>query len=240
MDPIYIQNLLTRPKPEKIAIVLDTSIEMENIDCINEPSMFANKKRYDHVKRAIEIFVLSKSQMNEKHEFSLLTLDDSAHMISDFSNAVEGFKEVLSQLQPYSLTDTVNLNTIFEVLQNELEIDNEELPYVLHVILIYGRNMKAPEIPQINELLTHRDVYFDAIYIHNKDPNPFQAEISDLLVSLAIEQDRKFSYYFDIKTDMTKLYQAFSLLSAHVQQRTHQKHHEDLISLLLSGGKKRR
>ncbi|CAG9335034.1 unnamed protein product [Blepharisma stoltei] len=240
MDPVIIQNLFSRPKPEKIAIVLDTCIEMENSDCINEPQLFTHKKRYDHLKRAIEIFALSKSQMTENHEYSLLTLDDSAHIVSPFDSSTDHFRDILAQVAPYSYAETCNLNSIFEVLGNELEISQEELPYALHIILIYGRNLQVPIISQINELLAHRDVYFDAVYIHGKDSTPFHEEISKTINSLILDPDRKFSYFFEVKNDASKLYQAFSLLTGHVQQRCNQKMHEELINQQLNGGKKRR
>lgn len=240
MDANYIQTLFSRTLPEKIAIVLDVSTELADRDCINETSTFHHKSRFEHIKRALEIFIKTKQQMSEEHEFALITLDDQAHLLTAFTRNVDELLELLSQLNPYHSSPACNINTIFSEIEDELHLSEiQDMKYNLRIILIYGRNTSLPEVKEYSELLAHPHVYYDLVYVHAKDPTETIKEIYRKLGSLS-QDIKKTSYIFEMANAVDRLYRAFSLLTAHAQQRLSQEHHDTCIKTALGQNAKKR
>lgn len=240
MDANYIQTLFSRTLPEKIAIVLDVSTELADRDCINETSSFHHKSRFDHIKRALEIFIKSKQQMSEEHEFALITLDDRAHLLSGFTRNGEEVMELLSQLDPYHATAACDLNSVFTEIEDELHLSEiQDMKFNLRVILIYGRNNGQPEVIEYPEMLSHPHVYYDLVYVHAKEPTDNVKEIYRKLASIG-QGTKKTSYIFEMANTVDKLYRSFSLLTAHAQQRLSLENHENCLKIALGLSAKKR
>ncbi|XP_067951162.1 BRISC and BRCA1-A complex member 1-like [Watersipora subatra] len=240
----------TLPKvncPERIVICIDVSLAM-------------NERRYrakagtafsamEIVKRALKLFINNKqmiSNRSKKHVFALVLLLDEALWITDFtSDTTELFTQIES-LEPLEQhADTVNMSTLFDLLIDKASVPlvrvSEETPppYVVRVILIYGRSHCMPfsNDHESQNLMTGSPYYFmDIVYLHELPSASNQCEA--IFTELCELDTRGFSHVFDISRTPTKVFDAFGKLLAHPLQRAVQSqwgHNLDLVPHSLDG-----
>jgi hypothetical protein len=118
------ENLGTCP-PEKIVIVLDLSDEIN--ECIFSRSapktqqllatLTNTKSKLEIIKKALNIFLLSKSALNEKHQFSLVVMTEGAVAVTDgFSSNVNDLIQQLSEINTQGLFEQFSMDSILGVL----------------------------------------------------------------------------------------------------------------------------
>jgi len=207
-------SFFAKTKPEKIAIVVDCSKDLKSVECRNEPSKFREKTKFDHVKNAVAIMVKSKAHISTKHQYSLFTLDETANLLVPFTESSEQIIETLQQLEAYSEHSSCNLDSIFEALGSTVDLADQE--YLVRVIVVYG---SKSAIPAVSEETT-TGMLVDYVYLHDEFSQPNKEVILSELSKL--KPSNKTNYSFSIGMDIHELYKAFSLLTAHPQQRISQ------------------
>ncbi|XP_055886682.1 BRISC and BRCA1-A complex member 1-like [Biomphalaria glabrata] len=214
--------------PEKIILCLDLSDEMNT-------TTFKSKAgdKYSGLelgKRAIRMFVLHKSQMNPKHEFAFLIFHEDSTMIQSFTPRAQ---DILTALDD-SIIEThksgpFNLANLYETIKANIEVPaaNEtcELlppPYIVRVILVYGRSQSVPVVTNTTakeELESSPYFFTDVLYIHESPSELNQCEeIFNVLCKL---DHNGFSYIFEV-CKYTPILNSGAKLLAHPLQRPRQ------------------
>ncbi|XP_078656586.1 BRISC and BRCA1-A complex member 1-like [Branchiostoma floridae x Branchiostoma belcheri] len=213
--------------PEKIVVCLDMSKEMTSRHVSSrDGSQFSPLSL---AKRVIEIFVRTKSRMDRRHQFALVILHDAPTLVTDFTHDPDLFCDDLRAQE-----ETMECQTTFNVAQllQEIvqlaplpEIEEVELippPYVVRVLLLYGRSHCLPTAPEdsqqmLSELLLSPHLFLDALYVHQPPADDNQSiEIFNAICDL----DRKcLSYVYEVATNVTMFHNHMAKLLAHPLQR---------------------
>ncbi|XP_002740178.1 BRISC and BRCA1-A complex member 1-like [Saccoglossus kowalevskii] len=212
--------------PEKIVICLDLSSEMNTI-----PFMSKDGTKYpplQMVKRAINIFVHTKTAINRQHEFALVVLQDNALWMHNFTSNTEEFCYVLADLNNDSDIDTFDMSSLFDLIYEKVDLPpikgNIEIippPYIVRTIMIYGRSNCVPEFhsgQETQKILMQSPYFFmDIFYIHEAPAESnYCEEIFDSLCEL--DEGGK-SFVFEVGRNPTYLHDNMAKLVAHPLQR---------------------
>lgn len=223
-------------KPQKIVLVLDVSRELSAKDSFDQQEDQSQATRFEHLRKALEIFLRTKKSLCKEHEYSLVTLDENAQTLVNFTREIEDILDVLNQLEPYSEAQDCNINSLFELLESQLGIrEGKGLPYALQIILVYGRRDVIPELDPDHHVLRHQDVFIDFVYIQGNNDESSCA--FDKLKATESAMTSKLCYCFKIRTDINRLFRAFGLLSAHVKQRISQIYHPPLLEAFVKNNR---
>ena len=162
------------------------------------------------LQESLIIHYLSKSQMSPLHKFIYTNSTSSLKAISDSEDARSTIKNL-------RISDSnININTLLAQIFSSLKIAaDKEFNYIIQIVLLIGENPLGEEI--YHDLLTHKDVYLDIVYISESE------EINELalrtLQMRLVQEHTSKCYYFKIKQDGPEIFKAMSLLTAHPQQR---------------------
>ena len=223
MESVYI-SLFTPRKPEKVLFLLDVAGEQQSHECTNEPQTYTKKKKFQHVKRAIEIFVRSKAQMDELNQFAIMTVDASPMWHVEFTSKVDIFAQYLKALEATGMGGACDLDGFAPLLRQKFDIrEGEELPFALHIVFVYTRTVPQPMMGEEGaRLLKHPDVHFDYISACDaRTPRVDSQSISQKWVpSFLLRLERASNYTLEVASDIERMLLFFSLIAAHPSQRT--------------------
>ncbi|XP_074642441.1 BRISC and BRCA1-A complex member 1-like isoform X2 [Tubulanus polymorphus] len=183
------------------------------------------------IKRALGIYLQTKSQINRNHEYALIALHGDAVWVKDFTKDPKEVVNFLDDLSPKSFQcDSFDIGSLFEVISNHvvLPVVNDPTavppPFTARAILFYGRSHCVPSI--LNDegfkLLNSSPYFFiDAFYVHEpaSDDNKCE-EVFNFLCDLDTKER---SYIFEVAKNLTRVYDHIAQLLAHPLQRPYQK-----------------
>ncbi|XP_032232271.1 BRISC and BRCA1-A complex member 1 isoform X1 [Nematostella vectensis] len=216
---------------EKIILCLDLSNEM------NEKS-FPSKKApdftaYQFVRKAAKIFVNNKAMLNSIHEFGVITLADDATWYQQFESNPDMICTLLDHLNPSEEDnqDTFDMEKLFQTICQRIalpEVEDPALPppYVIRVIMIYGRSHCPPHFTDrsrqmLRELLQSPYFFFDVLYVHELPSENNQCEaIYDSFCELDEDED---GYMLEVSRSTSRLFDHMAILLAHPLQRPKQR-----------------
>ncbi|OMJ76727.1 hypothetical protein SteCoe_23841 [Stentor coeruleus] len=218
-----------RTKPQSIIFLIGNLPNLQQ-SLAQVQSSFAHSFSQSNINDALLMFSLSKSQMSPEHKFAFLTPESiNVNLTSDIDLIRSNIKEIFS-----SREIEMSILDFLEKIQTELDIHpDKEYHNVVQIIVIHGELQL--EGPIFHQLLTHKDVHFDIVYIPESEENN-ESVFSETQRNLNEEQKTK-SYYFKLKTpnDLSK---AVSLLTAHPQQRLQQNDIDSFMQRALSKRRK--
>lgn len=214
--------------PERIVICVDLSSEMEDI-----PFTFSDGSKHSPlfmVKRVVELFVHNKHKIDKRHEFALVVFHEVPLWIKNFTSDPKDISNFLDDLNETRHCETCDLTGLFNSIVEQThvpEIGSDvdiPPPFLVRVILIYGRSGSVPLIHRNVDVLKRmmRSLYFflDILYIHRpiSEDNCCQ-EVFDSFVAL---DEHLASYVFEVSRNATKLHNCMAKLLSHPLQRPHQ------------------
>jgi hypothetical protein len=209
--------------PEKIVICLDISKEMEKRSFVLRQG--DKKTPLELIRRALNIFVQTKFALNSRHEFALMFLDNTAHWMCDFTSSPLHITTVLDGVNNCVDVDKCDLSSVFHEIASHVQLPNmhhsaDNPPYVIRVILIYGRSMCQPVLTstKISQALLASDYFcLDVFYMHDPPTADNQCEaIFDKLCSLDVKGN---SYILEASRNATRIFDSTAQLLAHPLQR---------------------
>lgn len=218
--------------PEHIIMCLDLSPETKSMSfqCKSVP----DRSIFQLVQRSIAIFVKTKSKMNYRHQFSLMVLDDKASWYKHFTSDVEVICSTLNQLIPEEKIlsqNEFNMCDLFEAVKENITLPEVEdillpPPYVVRLVLVYGRSLCMPIVsPEAKQLLLSllESPYFflDVLYVHEL-PSELNLckEIYDFFCDMDEEEE---GYILEVSRSTTRLFDHMAALLAHPLQRPKQR-----------------
>lgn len=222
--------------PEKIVICLDISKEMEKKSFILRQG--DKKTPMDLVVRALNIFLQTKQSLNSHHEFALMFLDNCAKWVCDFTGDPKRIMTFLDEMKNCTEVEKCDLSTVFNEIACHIlppDVPSEiSPPYVIRVLLIYGRSYCEPSfgITKHRQALQGSDYFcMDALYLHEPASDENQCKtIFQQLCSLDVKGN---SYILEASKNPTKVFDCIAQLLAHPLQRPLQ---QDLNYSLLANG----
>ncbi|CAK8692698.1 BRISC and BRCA1-A complex member 1-like [Clavelina lepadiformis] len=232
---------------EKIILCVDHSATMfdsqfkRTIQSIKQSSVFHK------MIGAIQQFVLTKSHIDKRHEFSLIMMNDDTQLITDFSN--QG-SEVLFVLQDIAndsqshmddsleISKDFDLSNLFDLISRHFSLPPRPQsamippPYTIRVIFVYGRShgkLSFCNKQAFSKLTANPYFFVDSIYIH-EEPDESN-NVTDIFSCICELDTDGSSYILEVGLDgsMSALYNAFAKLLAHPLQRQKQIGNFDFI-----------
>ncbi|KAH9494728.1 Component of the BRCA1-A complex [Bulinus truncatus] len=214
--------------PEKIILCLDLNEEM---DTTNFRSKAGDKySGLELGKRALRMFVLHKSQMNPKHEFAFLIFHEESTMIQSFTSRAQ---DILTALDDHIIvtqkSGPFNLSHFYETVKDNIELpivsqapDILPPPYVIRVVLVFGRSHSVPVIDGAEarkELESSPYFFTDVLYIH--EPPTEENKCEEIFHVLCELDHNGLSYIFE-QSKYTPILNSGAKLLAHPLQRPRQ------------------
>lgn len=210
---------------EKIIFVVDTALDDNcSLFQLNEGVTCTPLAL---LKRAIEMFLTSKSAFDQKHQYALVVLNENeSNWILDFTADVNKFLKELYALKECHAEDIFNLNSLFNVINEYVSLepvkDDSMIPpaYVVRTVLCYARSYTLPELTKTEEvenLLNSPYFTFDILMTHeppNTDNNC--AKIAKILQEIDV---KGFAYFFSVARSAPGLFVAMAKLLSHPLQR---------------------
>ncbi|CAG5131210.1 unnamed protein product [Candidula unifasciata] len=214
--------------PEKIIICLDLNEEMDT-------SVFRSRAgdKYtglELAKRAIKMFVMHKSQINPKNQFSFLIFHEESTMIQSFTPRAQDILNTLDEIEiETQMSGPLNLSHLFETVKENIElpvVDGDPRvispPYVVRVILVFGRSNCVPVVTSTKaqrELESSPYFFTDVLYIH--DPPSENNKCEEIFHTLCDLDHNGMSYIFE-QSKYTPVLNSSAKLLAHPLQRPRQ------------------
>ncbi|CAK1598560.1 unnamed protein product [Parnassius mnemosyne] len=217
--------------PEKIIICLDICYDNQNsLYRLGDGTTFTP---VNMLKRILDFFLYSKHAINKRTEFALLVLKDSEPCwLQNFTNNLKDIISVIDYLNAEESTSEIfDFEKIFQILKQEIQIPEYcqadcilPPPYVVRMIVLYGRSNCVPQIPQDDPYFIYlkKQFYFytDILLAHEEDCALYKCEeIYDALQDL----DNGYSYVYEVSRNATKIHDCVAKLLAHPLQRPLQK-----------------
>ncbi|XP_033636243.1 BRISC and BRCA1-A complex member 1-like [Asterias rubens] len=216
--------------PEKIIICIDLATEVNRVPFVSKEGTKHNP--LELIKRALNIFVQTKSAISPKHEFALVLLQESAIWIQDFTSDVEEFVNVLLDMtNDTTECESCNLRSLFDVIQEKVKLpDIEDIeclppPHIVRILFVYGRSRCIPQLAAEDDthsqsqqsLTTSPYFFFDVFYVHEPPTEDNCCkEIYDVFLNLDVHNT---SYIHEVGRQTTQLYDKMAMLVAHPLQR---------------------
>lgn len=225
------QNIPNVNVPEHIIICLDVCYDDNSLYRLADGTTFTP---INMMKRVLDFFIHSKLAINKKTEFAIMILKDTeACWLLNFTSNV---KDIINVIDYINVDDTTTENfdfkKIFNVLKQNIEVPEYKQgefvlppPYVVRMLVLYGRSNCIPNIPQDDPYLIFlkKQLYFytDILLAHEEDCAVHKcAEIYDSLQNL----DNGYSYVYEVSRNATKIHDCTAKLLAHPLQRVLQRH----------------
>lgn len=217
--------------PERIVICLDVCNDDQNsLFRLGDGSTFTP---INMMKRVLDFFLHSKHAINKKTEFALLIIKDSeACWLHNFTSNLKDIINIIDYINVEESTkDNFDFKKIFNILKQNVEIPDYKQgecimppPYVVRMIVLYGRSNCVPLIPLDDPyfLFLKKQLYFyiDILLAHEDDCTLYKCEeIYDALQDL----DNGYSYVYEVSRNATKIHDCIAKLLAHPLQRPLQK-----------------
>ncbi|OWF38176.1 BRISC and BRCA1-A complex member 1 [Mizuhopecten yessoensis] len=210
---------------EKIIICLDLSAEMDKVTFRSRSGDKWTPLKL--IKRALRLFLQSKSRINKKHQYALIILQENAVWVRDFSSNPREIIHLLDDLEDTSPCDTLNIGSIFDLINSRVELpqvsgDPAVLPppYIVRTLLLLGRSQGTINMAdkEMFRFLDSSPYFFvDALYVHEPPSEDNKCEqIFDCICDL---DEKGQSYIFEAARNPTKLYDQMAQLLAHPLQR---------------------
>lgn len=222
--------------PEKIVICLDISKEMEKKSFILRQG--DKKTPMDLVVRALNIFLQTKRSLNSRHEFALMFLDNCAKWVCDFTGDPKRVMTFLDEMKNCTEVEKCDLSTVFNEIACHIlpaDVPSDTLPpYVIRVLLIYGRSYCEPSfgITKHQHALQSSDYFcMDALYLH--EPASDENLCKSIFQQLCCLDVKGNSYILEASKNPTKVFDCVAQLLAHPLQRPIQ---QELNYSLLANG----
>lgn len=218
--------------PERIIICLD-------VCCDDKSSLFrfgdgTTFTPFNMMKRILDFFLHSKHAINKRTEFALLIMKESEPLWAQ--NFTNNLKDIFNAIDCTLLkdcasngctTETFDFQNVFQLIKQKVaipEFKQEECilppPYVVRMLVLYGRSNCLPLIPQDDPyfIFLKKQMYFyiDILLAHEEDCGEYKcAEIYDALQ----EMDNGYSYLFEVSRNAIKIHDCIAKLLAHPLQR---------------------
>ncbi|XP_060072613.1 BRISC and BRCA1-A complex member 1-like [Ylistrum balloti] len=219
---------LTCPRvncPEKIIICLDLSAEMDKVTFRSRSGDKWTPLKL--IKRALRLFLQSKSRINKKHQYALVILQENAVWVRDFSSNPREIINLLDDLEDTSQCETLDIGSIFDIINSRVELPQVSgdptilpPPYIVRTMLLLGRSQGTINMSdkETFRLLDSSPYFFvDALYVHEPPSEDNKCEeIFDCICDL---DEKGLSYIFEAARNPTKLYDQMAQLLAHPLQR---------------------
>lgn len=210
--------------PEKIVIAID--ISQDEIYSNFKLSNGVSCKPLAMLKRAIHLFLYNKQALDTAHQYALVLLNENtASWILDFTSNVKAFLAELDKIEECTTEDIFNLNSLFNVINENVSIPHESKeesvppPYVVRVILFYGRSYTLPKIDRSEASMLLDSAYFTLDILMTHEPvntNNYCAEILKILENL---DTKGFGYFFTVARNPLLLLTSTAKLLSHPLQR---------------------
>lgn len=208
--------------PEKIIIILDTALD-ENASkfLLSDGSAYTP---LEMLKRGLQIFLHNKQLINSSHEYALIILDkNKAYWALNFTRKISNVLEKLCNLNECSIEDVFDLNSVFDVINENVHIPDKNLnpdAYVVRAIFIYSRSYTIPSIKrteEIDKLLNSQYFTFDVVMTHEPPSTENNCtKISNILQNL---DTKGFAYFFSVSRHSNAFLTAMGKLLSHPLQR---------------------
>ncbi|XP_030835933.1 BRISC and BRCA1-A complex member 1 [Strongylocentrotus purpuratus] len=215
--------------PEKIIICLDLASEVNRVPFLQRDG--TKHLPIELVKRALSMFIRTKSNINPRHQFALVVLQESAVWLQDFTSDVEEFLNVMFDLTSETRDcESCDLTSLFETIVHKVELpvieDIEVLPppYIVRTLFFYGRSALIPEFDNGREaqvaLSASPYFFFDVFYLHEP---PSEENCCKDIYDVFLDLDKNnTSYIHEVGRNTTNLYNRMASLVAHPLQRPEQ------------------
>lgn len=210
---------------EKIILVVDTALDENSSEFQLQGGVSCMPLTI--LKRGIEMFLVNKSMIDQRHQYALVTLNENeANWVLDFTSDINKVLKELHCVKECNAEDIFNLNSLFDVINEHVTLEpvkeDSMIPpaYVVRTILLYARSYTLPELSKIEEvesLLTSPYFTFDVLFTHeppNTDNNC--AKIAKLLQEIDV---KGFAYFFSVARNAPDLFVAMAKLLSHPLQR---------------------
>ncbi|XP_020896474.1 BRISC and BRCA1-A complex member 1 [Exaiptasia diaphana] len=229
--------------PEKIILCVDLSPEM------NEASFHSRtapeRTAYQFVRKASQMFVKNKAYLNPSHEYGIIVLEDEASWYQQFESNPDTVCTVLDHLTPneQETKETFDMESLFQAIQGRIvlpELEDPHLPppYVVRVILVYGRSLCSPVISShgnqiLRSLMQSPYFFFDVLYVHQLPSENNRCEsIYDTFCEL---DEDEVGYMLEVSRSTTRLFDHMAALLAHPLQRPIQRDTYYMLTLKTDG-----
>lgn len=218
--------------PEKIIFCLDVCYDNPNsLYRLGDGTTFTPMNM---MKRVLDFFIYSKFAINKKTEFAIMTLNQiEPHWALNFTNNLKDILNVLDSLNTEDCTsESFDFHKVFQLIKQKVEIpeyvQGESIippPYVVRMIVLYGRSNCIPIIPQNDDYLIflkkHLYFYIDMLLAHEDDCALYKCEeVYEALQDL----DNGYSHIHEVSKNATKIHDCIAMLLAHPFQRPLQKY----------------
>ncbi|KAM3960977.1 BRISC and BRCA1-A complex member 1 [Aphomia sociella] len=217
--------------PERVIICLDTCYDDNStLYRLADGTTFTP---INIMKRILDFFINSKYAINKKTEFALLIMKDTEPCwIQNFTNNLKDIINVIDYINAEESTaESFDFKKIFHIIKQKVNIPEykqedcmQPPPYVLRMIVLYGRSNCIPIIPLDDPyfMFLKKQLYFyiDILLAHEEECSRYKcAEIYDSLQNL----DNGYSYVYEVSRNATKIHDCIAKLLAHPLQRVLQK-----------------
>jgi BRISC and BRCA1-A complex member 1 len=166
--------------PERIIICLDICYDENNsFYRLGDGTAFTP---INMSKRILDFFLHSKNAINKRTEYALLLLKDTeACWVQNFTNSLKDILNVIDYIEAEeSTTEKFDFKSIFDILKQKIDVPEFKQedcilppPYVVRMIVLYGRSISLPLIPQgdayFTSLKKQMFFYIDILYAHEED-----------------------------------------------------------------------
>ncbi|XP_022102890.1 BRISC and BRCA1-A complex member 1-like [Acanthaster planci] len=218
--------------PEKIVICIDIATEVNKLPFIANNG--SAHQPLEMIKKALNMFVMTKSAINPKHEFALVLLQESALWIQNFTSDVNDFVSVLLDMtNDTAECEHCDLASLFDVIHEKVQSpDIEDIeclppPYIIRTLFVYGRSRCIPQLndnggnsQSLRNLSSSPYFFFDVFYVHEPPTEDnYCKEIYDVFLNLDVHNT---SYIHEVGRDSAMLQEKMAMLLAHPLQRPQQ------------------
>lgn len=221
---IFDRNVPAYNVPEKIVIAVDIAQDelFSNFQLSNGNSC----KPLSMLKRAIRMFLYNKQSIDTTHEYALVVLNENtSSWVLDFTSDVKQFLVELDEIVECSAEDIFNLNSLFDVIAEHVAIpfEGQEIstppPYIIRVILFYGRSYTLPEIDRNEAAMILNSPYFTLDVLMTHEPPSTNNHCVKILKTLQRLDTKGLSYFFAVARNPNLLLTSTAKLLPHPLQR---------------------
>ncbi|XP_014225637.1 BRISC and BRCA1-A complex member 1-like [Trichogramma pretiosum] len=212
----FIQEGSIDASSEKIIFVIDLVCEFGSDEIVKSHVLYM-------IKRAIEIFVHIKLDINANHKFAFITIDSNgAKWICNFSSDSKILMNALEDVEQINETEPVQyfeVDSIFNVLSKQLNLHEMLTNNAVRLILLYSRSFTLPKINTANlqKMIKYQHFFIDILYIH--DPELSNSKCKEIHAQLSKLITNSNSYNMKSSYDPVDIHNFMSKLLSHPLQR---------------------
>lgn len=214
--------------PEKIIICLDLSSEMDKVTFRSRAGDKWTPLKL--AKRALRLFIQSKSLINKQHQYALVIIQDTATWVSGFTNNPKEMINLLEDFEETTNCETFDIASLFDTIKENVELPHVEgdqtvmpPPFIVRTLLVYGRSYCQIDFKgkESFRFLDSSPYFFvDAMYIH--EPASETNKCEEIFDGICDLDEKGQSFIFESARNPTRLYDQMAQLLAHPLQRPQQ------------------